>query len=261
MIIKDYNSTPLYYRPKFALKEQKCWDENVIYASFSRLGGVSHCPYDSLNVSFSVGDDPLLVYENIRIIRNCLNIKSINMANQVHGNNIIQIDQDNSNIFTTFNDTDGFITNIEGQGLLIKHADCQSICFFDPTLRIIANIHCGWRGLVNGIIEKTISLFKGMGSNPSNIFAIISPSLGPCCFEFIDWRKLLPLWMQNFIVRERYLDAWTSTEFLLEKYGILKRKIFNFRICTKCSPLHFSYRRSPVSGRLATVIALKSNKK
>ena len=257
MIIEDYNSTPLYYRPKFAPKEQKCWDEGVIYASFSRLGGVSLSPYDSLNVSFSVGDDPLLVYENIRIIRNSLGLKSINMADQIHGNNIIQIDQDNSNIFTTLSDADGFITKKKGQGLLIKHADCQSICFFDPKIRAVANIHCGWRGLVNGIIEKAILLLKDMGSNPSDIFAVISPSLGPCCFEFRDWKKLLPLWMHNFIVRERYLDAWAVTEFLLKNYGISEKRMFNFRICTKCSPLHFSYRRSPVSGRLATVIALK----
>ena len=260
MIIRDYNSIPFYYVPKFPSENQKGWDNNVIYASFSRLGGVSLAPYDSLNVSFSVGDDPLLVYENLKIIKDCLQLDSINMVNQIHGNNIVKVNKKSASIFNIFDNADGLITDIKGQGLLIKHADCQSICFFDPEIKVIANIHCGWRGLANGIIEKTISLFKDIGSNPCNIFVVISPSLGPCCFELVDWKTLLPLWLHDFIIKEKYLDAWSATEYKLKGYGILKKNIFNFRICTKCSPLHFSYRRSPISGRLATVIALKNQK-
>ncbi len=261
MSVKTSNQIPFYYSPNFSSQDQHLWDNNIVYASFSRVGGVSLAPYDSLNVSFSVGDDPLLVYENLRIIKDFLGLDSINMVNQIHGNKVSCVDKANFSIFRTLSDADGLITTLKGQGLLIKHADCQSISLFDPNLGLIANIHCGWRGLAGGIIERTISMFKDKGSNPSDIFAVISPSLGPCCFEFIGWKELLPIWLQDFVVSSRYLDAWSASEFMLRRCGLLKKRIFNFRICTKCSLLHFSYRRERISGRLATVIALKKSDK
>ncbi|GEM_PF-6863784 len=44
--------------------------ENVKAVTFSRHGGKSQPPFDSLNLSYDVGDNPEAVTENIKFIKN-----------------------------------------------------------------------------------------------------------------------------------------------------------------------------------------------
>jgi len=94
---------------------------------------------------------------------------------------------------TEFAEADGLITSEPGVGLLIQQADCQAVLLHDPEQRVIGAVHNGWRGSTLNIIAKTVAVMEDYyGVNPKNLKAVISPSLGPCCAEFIDFQQELP---------------------------------------------------------------------
>ncbi|MBI2638517.1 polyphenol oxidase family protein [Candidatus Peregrinibacteria bacterium] len=154
---------------------------------------------------------------------------------------------------------DIFVTSEQQIPLVIRIADCASILLFDPTKKIIANIHAGWRGLAAKIIHRTIQkLQQRFLVRPENIFAGISPMLGPCCSRFTEPKKELPNFLHQYILQKNMVNLWSITESQLRECGVLKKHIENPRICTSCNPENFfSYRREGDSGRFGTAIMLQ----
>ena len=73
---------------------------------------------------------------------------------QTHANTIIEIITGDENL----HDCDGLISSNDNTfSLGIQTADCAAICFYDKQKYGV--IHAGWRGLVNGIIEKMLDMF------------------------------------------------------------------------------------------------------
>ena len=65
-----------------------------------------------------------------------------------------------------FDDFDAMVTNQQGVGLLIRHADCQAATFYDPVSKAIGNVHSGWRGSKLNIYKKvTNTMGKLYGTN------------------------------------------------------------------------------------------------
>lgn len=76
------------------------------------------------------------------------------------------------------------VTNLEGCAIGVRTADCVPIFLYDPVNRVITAIHCGWRGTVKRISQKTIELLVNMfGCSPASLRAVIGPSIGPEAFE------------------------------------------------------------------------------
>jgi copper oxidase (laccase) domain-containing protein len=82
-----------------------------------------------------------------------------------------------------------------------------------------------------------------LGAAPAEIKAAISPSLGPCCAEFIHHEQELPPSFRQFMVRENYFDFWAVSRWQLTEAGLKAENIATAGICTKCSAEFFSYRR------------------
>jgi YfiH family protein len=141
--------------------------------------------------------------------------------------------------------------------LLIKLADCQGIILFHPQSLTLALIHNGWRGSVQNIAGKTVAfLDKHLGVAPSELLAGVSPSLGPCCAEFVNYAAELPqqFWSyQN--PQNRHFDFWSITQDQLHTAGLLAHNIELAKICTKCQPDFYSYRRGD-SGRFAVLAGI-----
>lgn len=154
---------------------------------------------------------------------------------------------------------DILLTSEAGIPLLIRIADCASILIFDPNARAIANIHAGWRGLAENVINKAITAMKKrFGSAGQNLIAAISPMLGPCCARFTNPRKELPKHMHKFITKENTVDLWAVAESQLKKCGVHAENIENPRICTSCDKENFySYRRGDIKKRFGAAIMLK----
>jgi hypothetical protein len=238
----------------------------LVHGVFTRHGGVSLPPYDSLNVSWSGGDRPEAVFENLTRIKNASGLERLVSARQSHGDSMIFVDNKNSAGTNgrpealILSPADALATDIAGIGLLIKVADCQSILLVDPASRVIANIHSGWRGSIQNIAGKTISrLKKRYGLNPAETLAAISPSLGPCCAQFINYRSEIPDKFHSFEVRPEYFDFWAISRRQLIAAGI---NIANIEISEKCTVCgradYFSYRAERQTGRMASLIGWKS---
>lgn len=222
----------------------------------SRLGGVSPAPYNSLNLSFGVGDTEVNVWENRRCVKAALGIPVLASARQVHGNAAWVIDGPLDRD-TELAGYDALITNQPGVALLIQQADCQAVLLHDPGRNVVAAIHAGWRGSVVGLIGKTIRIMaERFGTDPTDLMAGISPSLGPCCAEFVNYRTELPESFHGYQVSANHFDFWAISRDQLHEAGVRSENIEIARICTKCSPDYFSFRRERVTGRFGSVIML-----
>ncbi|HKI49157.1 MAG TPA: peptidoglycan editing factor PgeF [Desulfobacteria bacterium] len=228
------------------------------HGTFTRHGGNSHSPYDSLNTSFDVGDFNKNVAENLEIIKHTMGAHRILSTRQTHGTDVLVVDLDTLESFDASRQADAMITNIAGVGLMIKQADCQAVILFDPRKNVIANVHCGWRGNVKNILGRVVKMMgHHFDCESSDLVAVIGPSLGPCCAEFITHKEIFPHSFENFRVSETHFDLWRLSSHQLVTAGIHSNNITVSEICTRChTDRFFSYRGESVTGRFGTVVML-----
>lgn len=233
----------------------------LVHRVFSRKGGVSREPYDCLNVGENCGDDPRAVQKNRQRILDELGLKEALYLNQVHGSDILVLkngypETRNPERRVT---ADGVVTDIQGLALVIQVADCQAVLVFDPINRVLAHVHSGWRGSLENIIGRCVDLMvEVFGSDPENLLAGISPSLGPCCAEFVNYRDEIPEPFWKYRLGDRqYFDFWSLSKDQLMEKGIPGDRIETMELCTRCrTDLFFSYRARRMTGRFACAAAL-----
>jgi len=230
----------------------------LIHGVFTRQGGVSRGAYRSLNISRDVGDIPPDVEENQRRVQRTLELAKLVSATQVHGLGEAVITGGHVASAGEIPGVDILITAQPGVGLVIKQADCQAVMFYDPEHRVVAHVHCGWRGQVSGILGKTIALLtRNFSSRAEALRAAIGPGLGPCCAEFRNYQKEFPPELWKYQVRPAYFDLWQLSFDQLRAAGLRPENIEVAKLCTRCREEEFfSYRRDRVTGRQASVIAL-----
>jgi polyphenol oxidase len=193
---------------------------HLVHGVFTRRGGVSLPPFDTLNVGFSTGDDLKAVTRNRNRILSCLDMPRAVFLNQVHGTGILVLQEDETDpdrFWTpegpapvTCVAADAVVTNLTRLALVIQVADCQAVMLADPHKNVIANVHSGWRGSVADIIGRCVDIMTGrFGCDPQQILAGISPSLGPCCAEFIHYKEEIPKSLWRYKHPEKaYFDFW-----------------------------------------------------
>jgi len=234
--------------------------EQLAHGIFTRHGGVSQAPYDTLNTSYDTDDRPECVRENLKIIKKSIGAEHLRFMNQVHGKNILVLHQDSLTRFRKTTKADAMITDMPGLALMVKQADCQAIIIFDPIKNVVANVHCGWRGNtydILGSVVKRMSL--DFGSKASDLIAAIGPSLGPCCAEFIDYKQIFPEEFKRFMVGDNYFDLLQISRWQLMEAGLKEENIEVSNICTRCrTDLFYSYRAEGITGRFTTVTMLKN---
>jgi hypothetical protein len=258
----------------------------IRHGIFTRNSGVSTDPFRSLNISFGVGDENRNVRRNREIISKCLDEKDLVFVDQVHGSRVMVIPKDNNNVIIF--DTDGcgevepseiirrrigvsnpdskhkfvgdaLVTNIRKKILVIQVADCQSVIMYDPVQQVVANVHSGWRGSINDIIGHTIKVMKkSFGCFARDIVAGIGASLGPCCAEFVNYKKEIPKKYWKYKDDNDHFDFWSLSCDQLCQAGVLMDNVNLSRLCTKCNPdRFFSFRGEGATGRFASLIGLK----
>ncbi|BBO86663.1 laccase domain protein [Desulfosarcina ovata subsp. sediminis] len=234
----------------------------VTHAITTRAGGASQPPFDGMNLSFGVGDDPVAVTANRRWLHRLTGGIHV-YSRQNHGITVGVItrqtlgDRDAA-IRTAPVAADALITDVPGIRLLIQTADCQAVMLVDPVKRVVANVHSGWRGSVANIIGHTVArMVTGFGCDPGRMTAAIGPSLGPCCAEFVNYRAEIPEPLWRFRVGAHHFDFWRISRHQLVAAGLSTDNLYGADICTRCNPhLFYSYRASRETGRLAALIGL-----
>ena len=177
--------------------------EGLAHAVFTRHGGLSASPYHTLNAGYNTGDSSKNVAMNLSIIQECIGALDVKLVNQVHGRDVRILKEGDAGPSKGEVEADALISDVPYWALVVKLADCQGVILFDPVKRVVSNVHCGWRGNRLNILGRVVALMKSeFGCRARNIRSAISPSLGPCCAEFIDYKSMFPEDFRHFMVRE-----------------------------------------------------------
>ncbi len=244
--------------------------ENVGIAMTHRHGGVSKPPFDSLNLGLHVGDLASDVLANRALIQQQLLIASpLLWLEQVHGTEII--DCSNLSVASLANKlppkADGSYSSSAHISLAIMTADCLPVLLCNKQGTEIAAVHAGWRGLCDGVIEVAVDKFN---CETTDIMAFLGPAIGPEAFEvgaevkhqFVEQHpdssqffKSVANNLQND--SNKYLaDLASLAKHRLTLLGV--NQVFSADVCTFSSQDYFSYRRDQKTGRMASLIWLKS---
>jgi len=272
MIEKKIHSLPIWFF------ENLMGHQSIRHFVATRIGGHSHPPYDALNLSFNVGDEPQNVLKNRKRLVEALGIPLTNLttAKQVHDAHVKIISEPLRGKGATdyedaINGTDAMVTHIPNICLMILVADCVPILFYDPSKRVIGAAHAGWQGTLQRVAQKTVKVFQeDFGCSPKDVVVGIGPSIGPCCYEVGQevvsevehvFRIKAGLIRNESADSKRYFDLWTANLRQLVQAGIPENNIEVARICT-ChhSDLFFSYRQEKgKTGRFGAGIVILGN--
>jgi hypothetical protein len=221
----------------------------------TRRGGVSEGPYESLNLGALTDDDPACVTENRgRLAAEArVDPARVAMGWQVHGTDVREWDEPPAN--RAFAEpggkelpkVDGHTTASRDLGLLVLVADCYPVALSDGARAAV--LHCGWRGLAGGIIERALELFDG------EVAAAVGPGIGRCCYE------VGPEVLEAFadlpgVADGRMLDLRAIASRKLAAAGV--GDVQHIDQCTSCHPeMYFSHRRDDgITGRQSGMVVL-----
>ena len=144
-------------------------------------------------------------------------------------------------------DTDALVTKEHGIVLTLTGADCFPVYFEDEVYGIIGLAHCGWRGIVSGILRETIEAIESLGGTPENFSVTIGP--GICGKHFEIKEDILGSFSgyPEALIREGEgisIDLRAIMKTQLERLGIPIENMHDSGECTYCLPeKYFSYRR------------------
>jgi polyphenol oxidase len=248
---------PFHYYNPFKL------ELGLVHAVFTREGGISQSPYNTLNVGHSVGDVPAHVTVNIVRALRAVGIEpgQVVTCHMVHGADVRVVGvHDRGHVV---GDADGLATGSAGVFLFMRFADCLPLLFNDPVRRVVAIAHAGWRGTVQNVAGATVrTLVEALGCVPKDIRAALGPAIGPCCYRvgadvisvvegvFGDTDGLLHRREGD----SAFLDLWEANRRQLAAEGV--KDIGTMDVCTAChNDTFFSHRADQgITGRFGAVI-------
>lgn len=164
---------------------------------------------------------------------------------------------------------DGLVTDRPFLFLIIKTADCLPVLVVDQAKKVIAAVHCGWKGTRERIIQRAIQSFKShYGCSPSSLLVALGPRIGHECYEIGE------------DVRQRFTEEGFSSDFFhphparkgkylfdlktanlrqLLSQGVKEENIYSVDICTHCQEDFPSYRRDgQKAGRMLSFLGMSS---
>ena len=240
----------------------------VKQAVFTRQGGVSPAPWNSLNVGGTVGDDANRVRENRARSFATLgrNFHSLFDVWQVHSADVVYADAPRPPE-VDHHKADIIFTDNPEVTLYMRFADCVPILLYDPKKGVVGIAHAGWMGTIRGAsISAVRAMIEHYGSQPGNIMAAIGPSIGVDHYEVglevISQVKQAFGKDANRLIEFRdgrtYLDLWAANRVQLENSGVGQIEIAG--LCTACHlDDWFSHRAEKGrTGRFGALIALQS---
>ncbi|MFJ2621437.1 polyphenol oxidase family protein [Glutamicibacter sp. NPDC087344] len=214
------------------------------------------------NLALHVNDDPHRVEEHRAKLENSIGVRrfSLHFMNQIHSTLIHTV---GSARRTSWREPaaptcDALVDPSGRESLAVMVADCLPVLFVglnSTTGQTVTGVaHAGRRGLLDGILTKTVLELRGLGAD--RIEAAIGPSICGKCYEVpqqmaVESETLRP----GIRTRTSWgtdgldLPASAATEL-----GELEVTVQLSGVCTLEDERFFSYRRSTQSGRLAGLV-------
>jgi len=183
--------------------------------------------------------------------------------NQIHSNIVHFIDRIPSDNLKG----DALITGLSHLLLVIKTADCLPVLMVEESQKIIAAVHCGWKGTQKRVIQRVL---EGMEDHYNiqlnSLLAALGPSIEPECYEvgkdvrqgFEESGLPLEIFQSHPTKKDKYfLDLREANLLQLLNLGVKRENIFNVDFCTRCSDFLPSFRRDgKKSGRMLSFIGM-----
>ncbi len=257
---------PFFQQNGLRYYQFEIFPEEVIQAVFTRQGGVSPRPWDSLNVGGAIGDDISHVRENrIRSFKALGRIpESIHDVWQVHSADVVYADGPRP-LDTPYQKADILVTDNPQVTLFMRFADCTPILLYDPRKKVVGIIHAGWLGTVRGAARVAVQAMQARyGSDPVDVLAAIGPAIGPDHYEVGE--DVITKVRQAFGAEAGSLlkthgesvhfDLWEANRAQLAEAGVKQIEIAG--ICTACHPADWYSHRGEKgrTGRFGALIAL-----
>ena len=217
----------------------------------TRAGGVSLTPFDSFNLGDHVGDDPAAVAHNRQCLSHAFDVQPA-WLRQVHGVVVVPADP-----LQTL-EADASWTATPAIACTAMTADCLPVLFCDKAGTRVAAAHAGWRGLAAGVLEATAC---SLNVEPQDLLVWFGPAIGPKAFEvggevrdtFIaDMPHAAAAFVPSVNAGRFMADIYELARLRLARYGITS--VYGGGWCTVTDPRFFSYRRSPNTGRFASLV-------
>lgn len=233
---------------------------NAVVWFTDRTGGVSLPPYDSLNLADHVGDAHDAVAENRRRVARAVAVRDDVSDDdrdwvwlrQVHGATVVRA----TDARMSGREADAAVTRVAGLPLAIVVADCVPVALV--TEEAVGAVHAGWKGLVAGVIERSVEAVRNGGAMA--VDAWIGPCVMPCHYAFgaDDLEQLVRRFGAGVAGRTRTddpaLDLPAAVEVALRRAGV--ERVQRSGLCTAHdAPRWFSHRRDGTTGRQAMVVA------
>ncbi|HRK19604.1 MAG TPA: peptidoglycan editing factor PgeF [Hyphomicrobiaceae bacterium] len=155
----------------------------IRHGFFGRKGGVSSGLYDSLNCGLGSRDARGSVLENRDRVARTLGSTGDRLLTcyQIHSADAVVVttpwapaDQPRA---------DALVTTTPGLVLGALAADCAPILFADPSARVVAAAHAGWKGARIGIVAATVAAMQRLGAVKSRIVAVVGPCISQTAYE------------------------------------------------------------------------------
>lgn len=240
----------------------------ITHGFFTRLGGVSPKPFDSLNMATTVGDTRENVLENLTRMFGVfdLDLRTRYDGWQQHTTNILCVEKPRDMDHEAPIPLDGLLTDKPEVTLVMRFGDCVPVILFDPIKKVVGIYHAGWKGTVDRIGKKMIEkMIEQYGCRPETIFAGIGPSIGPDHFVVKEdvssrFEIAFPDYQNDILTHENgdiHIDLWKTNELILREAGV--KNIETGKICTVCNKTEwFSHRGDHgKSGRFGVLITLR----
>lgn len=80
-------------------------------------------------------------------------------------------------------EADGVFTECCGEPIGVATADCLPLLMASRNGQYVSAVHAGWRGLSQGIIQRSVALFHERDIAAKDILIAAGPHIGPCCYE------------------------------------------------------------------------------
>jgi YfiH family protein len=252
--------------------EQLNGDPALVHAVFTRQGGVSAPPYESLNLGHTVGDEPVAVEVNHDRVYQAMGTtrsRAVTCHLTHSADALLVTAADRGRVV---GQGDAMITVDVGVFLSMRFADCAPILLHDPVRRAVGLAHAGWRGTVKNVAESVVqAMVDSLGCSPQNITAVIGPAIGPCCYQvgrdviqaveaIFPQRSASDSSTHLFSRRNghhAYFDLWEANRRQLKTAGVGQTVVSG--LCTACHTDHFFSHRAErgKTGRFGVVIGYR----
>jgi YfiH family protein len=240
------------------LPEPFHWESDQIVAELPHAravfstarGGVSHGPFESLNLGMLTADAPENIHENRRRLGEAVGHPwpRFCYGRQVHGAKVRRATEPPSP-GRPYTEEDGQATALADAAAIVFVADCLPILLAADGA--VAALHGGWRPLAAGIVEEGLAALREVGGR-GPVTAALGPSARGCCYEVSE--EVHGQFAAHDARRGDNLDIAAVAREQLEAHGIA---VYDTGICTICSERGtlFSHRRDKgVTGRQAGVV-------